>query len=168
MQNYYRLINEIPFCSLRKGSYIMIKGDNVYTGDGNSIIPLFKPKDILNKYAIYFELIYLPKFKINENVYLKGLKDLKGVICSITSFDCKTGIYEIRYNSNGRVFKAKALAEDLTPINMYWFLSSKGVVQDDIIGRDEFVEQWRKNTNNYFDNKEDCVKYREELIKKFK
>ena len=50
----------------------------------------------------------------------------------------------------------------------YYFISSSGKIQKDIVGRDTMVEQFRKNTNNYFENKEEAYKKLNEMLAYFK
>lgn len=50
----------------------------------------------------------------------------------------------------------------LEKVEIYYFLSSKGVVQSAVTGKDEEADKWRKITNNFFTTKK-CAQ--EEKIK---
>lgn len=47
--------------------------------------------------------------------------------------------------------------------NVYYFISSSGKVQREVVGRDSLSDNFRKKTNNYFENKEDAVKKLREI-----
>ena len=52
--------------------------------------------------------------------------------------------------------------------NVYYFISSSGKVQREVVGRDGLSDNFRKKTNNYFEDKEDAVKKLHEICSNIK
>ena len=52
-------------------------------------------------------------------------------------------------------------------IEIYYFISSSGKVQQDYVGRDKFADSFRKRNNNFFEDKEDANKKLKELNLEF-
>lgn len=65
----------------------------------------------------------------------------------IVSYDLKTNYYVLD-NKQRITFKNAVVTE------YYYFISSTGKVQRDVVGRDSDVDTFRKKTNNFFKTKE--------------
>lgn len=76
--------------------------------------------------------------------------------------------YEIEENryavKNGSSNISHIYFDNATIIETYYFISSTGKIQKDVVGRDTSVERFRKATNNYFENKEEAQKKLDELL----
>lgn len=73
----------------------------------------------------------------------------------VVYYNMENNMYVIK-NGNGSHLKIhfdNAIVRD-----MYYFISSSGKVQRDIVGRDKMVDNFRMRTNNYFETKEEANK----------
>lgn len=52
-------------------------------------------------------------------------------------------------------------------VEIYYFISSRGIVQQAFIGKDKMADDWRRLTNNFYSTKEDAQKAKEEIINQF-
>ena len=91
-------------------------------------------------------------YPIGTEITDKTNNDRIGVI---ESYDLDYNRYEIK-NKNNFVYYINF--NNATIIETYYFISSSGKVQRDYVGRDMFVEKFRKANNNFFENKEDANK----------
>ena len=83
----------------------------------------------------------------------------------VVSFDEFTGEYKIKYVSKNRPYYKRFKFEQLIVPKKYYFLSSKGIVQDAYEYNDCEADNWRKLIGNYFESKEDCKAYKEQLLR---
>lgn len=74
----------------------------------------------------------------------------------IVSYDLGTNYY-ILDNKQRISFKSAVVTE------YYYFISSTGKVQRDVVGRDLIVDTFRKKTNNFFETKEKAMEQLETL-----
>lgn len=74
----------------------------------------------------------------------------------IVSYDLGTNYY-ILDNKQRISFKSAVVTE------YYYFISSTGKVQRDVVGRDLIVDTFRKKTNNFFETKEKALEQLETL-----
>lgn len=157
----YEIIKEIPFSSLKYYSIIKeIDGKFYYK---QMEIPFFNEK-IVREYCKPIQ-IYEQEIKLHSIVLFKKTKSTRELTkASVIDFNELTNKYKIEYKEQNKKKEKWINSNEITIPEKYYFLSSKGIVQDDYTYRDEQAEHWRKITGNYFLNKEDCQKYREKLI----
>lgn len=86
----------------------------------------------------------------------------ENIVYEVVGFDNGQKRYDLCFIDSNR-FAFKGVAEKwLEKVEIYYFLSSKGVVQSAVTGKDEEADKWRKLTNNFFTTKK-CAQ--EEKIK---
>lgn len=103
---------------------------------------------------------YNDKFKIGEYViYEKNLY-------IVNKINRVHKMYDLSFIGSNKIVVKNISETWLKKAEIYYFLSSKGVVQSAIIDKDEVADKWRKLTNNFFMNKEDAQKRKDELINK--
>jgi len=117
-------------------------------------------------YLITGKKIYMP-FIYNKNLFTKCVMNLYpiGSIISDKTDSNKSGevLYYIMESNkyvvrNGCSNIISIYFDNAIVIDYYYFISSSGKVQRDIVGRDGFTENFRKKTNNYFETKEEANK----------
>ena len=137
---------------------------NVFTKNAREKI-YFREENKLY-YLITGKKIYMP-FTYNKDLFTKCVMDLYpiGTIISDKTDANKSG--EILYyiiESNKYVIKTNCFNhinisisfDNAIVIDYYYFISSSGKVQRDIVGRDLNVDTFRKKANNYFETKEEA------------
>lgn len=164
----YKVVKEIPFSTIAVGSYIKKKGDAFFINGAN--VPFFTDA-VVKAYCIEVE-IYKREFELNTNIlFHKTLGDDKLEHGVIIQFNEYTGLYQIQYKTKGsykRIYTKWLKPEEIIIPKEYYFLSSKGIVQNDFTYRDEEVDKWRKAVGNFFEAKKDCQAYRQKIIDSFK
>ena len=122
-------------------------------------------------YLITGKKIYMP-FIYNNDLFTKCVKNLYpiGSIISDKTDANKSGevLYYIMESNkyvvrNGCCNIISIYFDNAIVTNYYYFISSSGKVQRDIVGRDGFTENFRKKTNNYFETKEEANKKLSEI-----
>ena len=110
---------------------------------------------------------YMMPFALSKDLFLKCQMNLYPIDAVITDktnpnisgrvsyYIMEENKYVIESNS-GNNFSIHF--DNAVIVEAYYFISSSGKVQKDIVGRDKSVETFRKATNNYFENKEDANK----------
>ena len=99
---------------------------------------------------------FTEKFKRGD--YVK----YENIVYEVVGFDNGQKRYDLCFIDSNK-FAFKGVAEKwLEKVEIYYFLSSKGVVQSAVTGKDEEADKWRKITNNFFTTKK-CAQ--EEKIK---
>ena len=107
--------------------------------------------------------IYMP-FIYNKDLFTKCVMNLYpiGEIISdktdankngeVLYYIMESNKYVVRNGSNNMSIHF----DDAVITNYYYFISSSGKVQRDIVGRDKMVDNFRMRTNNYFETKEEA------------
>jgi hypothetical protein len=85
------------------------------------------------------------------------------IIGKITNYIIEDKVYVIEKGSN-RLYVS---FDSAVSVDIYYFISSSGKVQQDYVGRDKFADSFRKKNNNFFENKEDANKKLLELNLEF-
>jgi hypothetical protein len=91
-------------------------------------------------------------YPIGTEITDKTNNDRIGVI---ESYDLDYNRYEIKTKNN---FVYYINFNNATIIETYYFISSSGKVQRDYVGRDNYVELFRKANNNFFEDKSSANK----------
>ena len=129
--------------SARSKYYFIDKNNKLFAFDDGNVIEA--PFTFKSEYMLSETLSLYPfgTTITNNNTYKE---------CGeIVSYDLDKSYYIL--NNKQRIkFKNAVVAE------YYYFISSTGKIQKDIVGRDTNVEQFRKATNNYFETKEEANK----------
>lgn len=139
------------------------KGDTVSTftrsmplWDKDQKICIYSPKDEPEFFEIYVPPIPA-KFAVGDTVKpanafagFKGYGVITKVIPCATHHNKTSYVYDL--NITGRSHRVSE--GNLIKLVPYWFISSTGKVQSDILGRDKDVELFRIATKNYFGTKE--------------
>lgn len=111
-------------------------------------------------------------FTYNKDLFVKGMISLypigahiadnrnKNVHGEIIYYIIERNLYVVK---NGCNSIHSIHFDDATIENVYYFISSSGKVQREVVGRDGLSDNFRKKTNNYFENKEDAVKKLREI-----
>lgn len=148
----------------------------------NDIVELFlKRNDIL---VVEGKITYLEKCKertfpfidVKNTEYFEPVKELfdngsyvsyKNIVYVVDSFDKRLNGYNLKpYNS--KKITLKGISERfLAKVEVYYFLSSKGDVQYDIVGKNKEADIWRKYNNNFFLTKEEAQKEKVKILNKF-
>ena len=117
-------------------------------------------------YLITGKKVYMP-FIYNKDLFTKCVMNLYpiGAIISDKNDANKNGVvlyYIMESNKyvvrNGCFNNMSIHFDDAVITDYYYFISSSGKVQRDIVGRDKIVDNFRMRTNNYFETKEEANK----------
>lgn len=167
----FKVRTSIPFTSIKINTIIKKIGDGYYVNvklpDGCSFkesrIPFFND-ELAQMYC--YEIQVYPR-QIDDNMTVLFESNAKHDLAKgqVVSFDEFTGKYEIKYVSKNRTYYKHFKFEQLIVPKKYYFLSSKGIVQDVYEYNDCEADNWRKLIGNYFESKEDCKAYKEQLLR---
>lgn len=169
----FKVRTVIPFTAIKKNTiikkigdkyYVNVKSpDGCYDNVGLVKIPFFND-ELAQKYCD--EIQVYPR-QIDDNITVLFESDAKHNLSKgqVVSFDEFTGKYEIKYVSKNRTYCRLFKFEELIVPKKYYFLSSKGIVQDTYEYNNCEADCWRKLIGNYFESKEDCQAYKEQLLK---
>lgn len=121
--------------------------DNVHC-----VVPIVYNKDFFLKKTI--SLYPIGTIIANKNYAIIG---------KITNYIIEDKVYVIEKGSNSFYVSF----DSAVSVDIYYFISSSGKVQQDYVGRDKFADSFRKKNNNFFENKEDANKKLLELNLEF-
>lgn len=139
---------------LNKGDILVVGADRIpYSVKNNGRKYPFI--DIKN--TIFFEP-FTEKYKPGTCVKFDG------VIYEIGTFDNASKTYSLFYLNSDKPCKFGVTENKLTVVEMYYFLSSRGIVQQAFIGKDKTADDWRRLTNNFHPSKESAQKAKEEIL----
>ena len=159
----YKVILPIKFTIFKRDDIITKNNGKFYFN--NELIP-WLVDEVLGRYCRKLDSY---KRQIENGrlvvIKLKYDNDVKG---KVEDFDEENGLYKVTYTLKSRKHSRWFAIDELAVSTKYYFLSSKGIIQDDYTYRDEQVERWRKLVGNFFQTKEECERYRNELIEKSK
>ena len=117
-----------------------------YILDGKKVlVPFIYKRDLFSKCEMNL-------YPIGADISDKNNVNANG---EVVYYQMENNTYVVK-NNNGKHLKIhfdNAIVRDI-----YYFISSSGKVQRDFVGRDMFVEKFRKANNNFFENKEDANK----------
>ena len=167
----FKVITSIPFTSIKINTIIKKIGDGYYVNeklpDGCSSkvsrIPFFND-ELAQMYCCEIQ-VYPRQIDNNMTVLFESNAKYDLAKGQVVSFDEFTGEYEIKYVSKNRPYYKRFKFEQLIVPKKYYFLSSKGIIQDVHEYNDCEADNWRKLIGNYFESKEDCKAYKEQLLK---
>jgi len=130
----------------------------------------------------FFEEILPPKYTVNSTVIIKeplfcqvcdSAGETKGrnsfTIPAYTEFSIKgekkknTILYVVIEHNKGHYFLIPE--KDVYPAEVYFYLSSKGIIHHSYVGRDLAAEKFRKSVGNFHNTKPEADKYKNSLIK---
>lgn len=144
----YVLVQNLPFGNLTKGmlfSYDPLTKNAIFPN--GTEISMFDVTDetfvkpAVCSYNIGDTVIYHNRlYKITFINYINGRCDLKDFYANINE---KQVSYQM-----------------LKTTNVYWFVNSSGEVSSSYIGKQPNADLWRTKTNNMFETKEECQKYK--------
>lgn len=159
----YKITSPIKFTTFKCNDIIKKIDGKFYYND--EIVPCLTEEALINHSTK--TTLYERQFENGRLVVikLKSDNDVKG---KVEDFDEENGLYKITYIFKFRKHSGWFAIDELAVSTKYYFLSSKGIIQDDYTYRDEQVERWRKLVGNFFQTKEECERYRNELIEKSK
>ena len=117
-----------------------------YILDGKKVlVPFIYKKELFSK-------CIMALYPIGADISDKNNVNANG---EVVYYQMVNNTYVVK-NNNGKQLKIhfdNAIVRD-----MYYFISSSGKVQRDFVGRDNYVEKFRKVNNNFFEDKEDANK----------
>lgn len=130
----------------------------------------FYNKENNNFYCIIDDTHCVVPIVYNKNFFLKKtislypigttIADKKNtIIGEITHYKIEENVYAIKRGSTEFYIPF----DSAIVIDIYYFISSSGKVQQDYVGRDKFADSFRKKNNNFFEDKEDANKKLKEL-----
>ena len=126
-----------------------------YILDGKKVlVPFIYKKELFSK-------CIMALYPIGADISDKNNVNANG---EVVYYQMENNTYVVK-NNNGKQLKIhfdNAIVRD-----MYYFISSSGKVQRDFVGRDNYVEKFRKVNNNFFEDKEDANKKLLELNLQF-
>ena len=134
----------------------------------------FHDKENNNFYCIIDDIHCVVPIVYNKDFFLKKTISLYPIgttianknytiIGKITHYKIEDKVYVIEKGSN-RLYIS---FDNAISVEIYYFISSSGKVQQDYVGRDDFADSFRKKNNNFFENKEDANKKLLELNLEF-
>jgi hypothetical protein len=127
-----------------------------YDVDGNEVVmPFTYNKDLFSKCEINL-------YPIGAHIADKRNNNVHG---EIVYYIMEGNLYVVK---NGCNSMHSIHFDDSIIENVYYFISSSGKVQREVVGRDGLSDNFRKKTNNYFENKEDAVKKLNEICSNIK
>lgn len=136
---------------LKKGEILIIKNNTPCLAKNEE-----RKFPYIDLHSTKFFEPFTEKFKRGD--YVK----YENIVYEVVGFDNGQKRYDLCFIDSNR-FAFKGVAEKLLEkVEIYYFLSSKGVVQSAVTGKDEEADKWRKLTNNFFTTKK-CAQ--EEKIK---
>lgn len=144
--NIYKCIKDIKIFDrivYSKGQLIDIDDTSNYTG-----IP-FLYIDFNN--TEYFSK-YVTTYNLGQWVQLKP-ESLYGYI---TAFNPKTRLYTIHIEAYNRTKEVHEI--DMYPVDLYYFINTKGQIHDAFVGADKERDVFTKKTHNQFNTKEEAKK----------
>lgn len=156
---YYRMTYNNLIASLFTATAMK----RIYFTDGNnkSLYYLDNGKKVVMPFVHKKELFIkcmLSLYPIGANISDKRNITNSG---TIVYYEMEENRYAVKTN-NGSILHIHF--DNAVTIETYYFISSTGKIQKDVVGRDIIVERFRKATNNYFENKEEAEKKRKELL----
>lgn len=160
----YKALQDLPF-NIKKDDILTEVKKGVYHNSKGEVIPMN-----VNKEKSFFKEIILP-FEKDSLVVLKTqntLREYRNPLFSGNTFKIpaktpvkfvdvfernKNTICIIEFNHT----KYEVSASQLLKYEIYYFINSSGIVHQEVFGRDEKVDFFRKKSNNYFIKKEDAT-----------
>lgn len=122
-----------------------------YYDNGNEVVmPFTYNKDLFATYEINL-------YPIGTHIADNRNKNVHG---EIIYYIMERNLYVVK---NGCNSMHSIHFDDAIIENVYYFISSSGKVQREVVGRDGLSDNFRKKTNNYFEDKEDAVKKLREI-----
>lgn len=150
----YTLVMDLPFGNLKKG--MIFNFDNITKTAKFPNGAEISPFDVTNKtfvkecVAVPFNLrdtvLYNNKLYIITNInYVNGY-------CDLREFYSNVDIHNVSYRM-------------LRTAKVYWFVNSRGAVSSTYYGKDETADLWRCKSKNMFDDRTECEKYKNIVLK---
>lgn len=152
----YKIIWPIPFSSLQVGT--LIYPDGSYYQINGRRIPFMTP-ELINQYC---EPVTIHKQIFNNGTYVACAIDTNYKLGTIIGFSEEDGTYLIKLCQGGKELWLTTF--DFVLAEKYYFLSSKGIVQETWSLLKPEADSWRRLIGNYFKTKEACKEYRNKLI----
>lgn len=159
--NAYKIIKSLPLTNLNEGAIIKKINNKFYF---QSIEIPYLTDELIELYCIPIQ-IFQQEIPLNQTVYiLRASKKNEHVKlkCKIDGFNEMNGQYCVRPEKHN-ICRWVTKNEIIVP-KLYYFLSSKGIIQQDYTYRDEEAEKWRKAIGNFFETKEACKEYKEKIL----
>lgn len=149
----YILIQNLPFGKLTKG-----------------MIFTFNP---ITKTAVFPNGREISQFDVTDKNFVKPAVDVpyevgENVIYNtrlykITNINYATGYCDLHeFYSN--VTESRVNYINLRIAQVYWFVNSSGAISSSYIGKQPDADLWRTKSKNMFDTKEECQKYRDNVL----
>lgn len=153
---FYAFKSNVIYTSFLKGDIIEVKDNNIWYNQC-SLPHIIKDFILDNKHLIK-KLNVLP---VGSKILYNCTKF--GIITEIIpNSTCKAIYYRINFNDSNAIIKA----DSVKLADVYYFISSKGTLCSDEIGRDINVEKFRKATDNFFLDKNLCKLKLLKILKK--
>lgn len=145
--------SDIKELYIKKGEILIIK---------NGVPCLVKNEErkfpFIDIHNVRFFEPFTEKFKSGDFVKFEK------VVYEVVSFDNGQKKYDLCFIGSNK-FAFKGVAEKyLEKVEMYYFLSSKGIVQSAVTDKDEEADRWRKLTNNFFLTKQEAKNERIKIL----
>lgn len=156
MSNYYEVINSIKYLTFKVGDIIEITDkDEIYFDGGkltDTIASVIKANLDKN-----FKLV---NFKFQVGDYVKILTDKNNILYQVAYINPKEiGLNEVFSKRSKIIHNTKYSLTTFKKVEIYYFYSSKGVIQMAIVGNDKSADEYRKTIGNYFSSSEEASKW---------
>lgn len=133
MENkFYTLISAIPYTTFKKNDVFMVDGEN-------NVFMKFKVGDIIRY-----------KFRPKEGTKVYQVTDINPTHITLKEY------FTTRFET---VPNSPRYTDAMQKVEIYYFISSKGIVQYDVTGKDVMADEYRKRIGNYFKTKEEASNF---------
>lgn len=168
MENkFYTLISAIPYMTFKKNDVFMVDGENnVFV---NGILLNTGIEHMLNfKDSKYFKPMFM-KFKVGDILRYKFRPKEGTKVYQVTDINpTYITLKEYFTTRTETVPNSPRYTDAMQKVEIYYFISSKGIVQYDVTGKDVMADEYRKRIGNYFKTKEEASNFELKVVLKTK
>lgn len=159
MENkFYILVSTIPYTTFKKNDVFMVDGENnVFV---NGILLNTGIEHMLNfKDSKYFKPMFM-KFKVGDILRYKFRPKEGTKVYQVTDINPTYITLKEYFTTRAEtVPNSPRYTDAMQKVGIYYFISSKGIVQYDVTGKDVMADEYRKRIGNYFKTKEEANRF---------